>query len=136
MNSVDITPTKGFPHMYDFVGDKVTSGSPIVLIVLTFVIIVYYILFSYLGVSATGAVAQAPPTSLGITFLDFRSSSLVGQSFFGSIPQRLVSPGYSALIPAIITSLSAIAFSLFSFRFIYKHNNCTSFVVKHQYKGL
>ena len=70
MSSVDITPTKGFPHMYDFVGDKVTKGSPIVLIVLTFVIIVYYILFSYLGVSATGLVAQAPPTSLGITFLE------------------------------------------------------------------
>ena len=70
MSSVDITPTKGFPHMYDFIGDNVTKGSPVVLIVLTFVIIVYYILFSYLGVSVTGGVAQAPPTSLGITFLE------------------------------------------------------------------
>jgi len=70
MSSVDITPTKGFPHMYDFIGDKVTRGSPVVLIVLTFVIIVYYMLFSYLGVSVTGGVAQAPPTSLGITFLE------------------------------------------------------------------
>ena len=50
MDSIDITPTKGFPHMYDFIGDKVTHGSPIVLIVLTFVIIIYYIIFSYLGV--------------------------------------------------------------------------------------
>ena len=70
MSSVDITPTKGFPHMYDFIGDKVTHGSPIVLIVITFVIIVYYILFSYLGVSVTGGVAQAVPTSPGITFLE------------------------------------------------------------------
>ena len=37
MDSIDITPTKGFPHMYDFIGDKVTQGSPIVLVVLTFV---------------------------------------------------------------------------------------------------
>ena len=70
MSSVDITPTKGFPHMYDFIGDKVTGGSPVVLIVLTFVIIIYYILFSYLGVSVTGVSAQAPPTSPGITFLE------------------------------------------------------------------
>ena len=70
MSSVDITPTKGFPHMYDFIGDKVTGGSPVVLIVLTFVIIIYYILFSYLGVSVTGVSGQAPPTSPGITFLE------------------------------------------------------------------
>jgi len=70
MSSVDITPTKGFPHMYDFIGDKVTHGSPVVLIVLTFVIIVYYILFSYLGVSVTGAPAQAPIASPSITFLE------------------------------------------------------------------
>ena len=55
MASIDITPTKGFPHMYDFIGDSVTKGSPVVLVVLTFVIIVYYLLFSYLGVSVTGA---------------------------------------------------------------------------------
>ena len=34
MNNIDVTPTKGFPHMYDFVGDSLTKGSPIVLIVL------------------------------------------------------------------------------------------------------
>ena len=69
MDSIDITPTKGFPHMYDFIGDKVTKGSPIVLVVLTFVIIIYYILFSYLGVSVVeGAKAVAPSPS--ITFIE------------------------------------------------------------------
>ncbi len=69
MDSIDITPTKGFPHMYDFIGDKVTKGSPIVLVVLTFVIIIYYILFSYLGVSVVeGAKAIAPSPS--ITFIE------------------------------------------------------------------
>ncbi len=70
MASIDITPTKGFPHMYDFIGDSVTKGSPVVLVVLTFVIIIYYILFSYLGVSVTGAGAQAQPTSPSITFIE------------------------------------------------------------------
>ena len=69
MDSIDITPTKGFPHMYDFIGDKVTQGSPIALVVLTFVIIIYYILFSYLGVSVTGA-PQGAPTSPSITFIE------------------------------------------------------------------
>ena len=69
MDSIDITPTKGFPHMYDFIGDKVTKGSPIVLVVLTFVIIIYYILFSYLGVSVVeGAKTIAPSPS--ITFIE------------------------------------------------------------------
>jgi hypothetical protein len=69
MSNLDITPSKGFPHMYDFIGDKVTTGSPVVLIVLTFVIIVYYILFSYLGVSVVESSSQVLP-SAGITFLE------------------------------------------------------------------
>tara|TARA_B100001287_G_scaffold53412_1_gene42127 strand:- start:561 stop:1400 length:840 start_codon:yes stop_codon:yes gene_type:complete len=69
MDSIDITPTKGFPHMYDFIGDKVTKGSPVVLVVLTFVIIIYYLLFSYLGVSVTEGPQGAAP-SAGITFIE------------------------------------------------------------------
>ena len=65
--SIDITPTKGFPHMYDFIGDNATKGSPVVLIVLTFVIIIYYVFFSYLGVNVP---VQAVPTSASITFLE------------------------------------------------------------------
>ena len=64
MNSVDITPTNGFPHMYDFVGDNVSKGSPVVLIVLTFVIILYYILFSYLGVAGPAAKVAGPAPSM------------------------------------------------------------------------
>ena len=70
MTSIDITPTKGFPHMYDFIGDSVTKGSPVVLVVLTFVIIVYYLLFSYLGVSVTGAGVQGQLASPSITFIE------------------------------------------------------------------
>ena len=52
MDSIDITPSKGFPHMYDFIGDKVTKGSPVVLVILTLIIVLYYVIFSYLGISA------------------------------------------------------------------------------------
>ena len=70
MNNIDVTPTKGFPHMYDFVGDSLTKGSPIVLIVLTVVIILYYVLFSYLGVSASQAPPVASAGSGGLTFIE------------------------------------------------------------------
>mgnify|MGYP006075234923 FL=1 len=56
--NVDITPTDGFPHMYDYVNNAAGVGSnPIVLIILTFVIVFYYILFSYLGISESGSSA-------------------------------------------------------------------------------
>jgi len=65
---LDITPTQGFPHMYDFVGGTVAKGAnPLVLIVLTGVIMIYYLLFSYLGVAKSTSVAS---TSVGITFIE------------------------------------------------------------------
>ena len=70
MNSIDITPTKGFPYMYDFIGNKATTGNPIVLIVLTVVIVIYYVIFSYLGVSGINAGQNIPPPSPGIAFIE------------------------------------------------------------------
>ena len=71
MNSIDITPTKGFPHMYDFIGDSVGKGSsPVVLIVLTIVIIFYYILFSYLGISAQEVVVAQTQKSPTLNFVE------------------------------------------------------------------
>ena len=70
MDSIDITPSKGFPHMYDFIGDKVTKGSPVVLVILTLIIIMYYIIFSYLGVSVAKSGLTEAPKSAGITFIE------------------------------------------------------------------
>jgi hypothetical protein len=59
--NVDITPTDGFPHMYDYVNNVAGVGStPIVLIILTFVVVFYYILFSYLGISGSGSGHNIP----------------------------------------------------------------------------
>ena len=47
---LDITPSQGFPHMYDFIGKTAAKGAnPLVLVILTAVIMLYYLLFSYLG---------------------------------------------------------------------------------------
>tara|TARA_B100000795_G_scaffold199322_1_gene153182 strand:- start:27991 stop:28860 length:870 start_codon:yes stop_codon:yes gene_type:complete len=68
---LDITPTQGFPHMYDFVDKTMSKGAnPLVLIVLTVVIMVYYLLFSYLGVSKNVAVASTSGSAVGITFIE------------------------------------------------------------------
>ena len=68
--NIDVTPTHGYPHMYDFIGNTAgASSNPVVLIVLTIVILLYYILFSYLGVSAPRVDAGVGP-STGITVLE------------------------------------------------------------------
>lgn len=71
--NVDITPTDGFPHMYDYVNGAVSeAANPLVLIILTLVILCYYFLFSYLGISSSaGAAARTGgPPSPGITFIE------------------------------------------------------------------
>jgi len=70
--NVDITPTDGFPHMYDYVNGAVGAGAnPLVLIIFTIVIISYYFLFSYLGISGSSPATQAVGTkSAGITFIE------------------------------------------------------------------
>jgi len=67
---LDITPTQGFPHMYDFIGNTMAKGAnPIVLIIFTAVIMLYYLLFSYLGVGGAPGAGPQPP-SPGVTFIE------------------------------------------------------------------
>lgn len=67
--NVDITPTQGFPHMYDYIGDTVARGAnPLVLVIFVAIIILYYLLFSYIGVKGRGGT---PTTAApGITFIE------------------------------------------------------------------
>ena len=57
--------------MYDFIGKTAARGAnPVVLVVLTAVIMLYYLLFSYLGSSAKVGQAAAVPPSPGMTFFE------------------------------------------------------------------
>ena len=70
---LDITPSQGFPHMYDFIGKTAAKGAnPLVLVILTAVIMLYYLLFSYLGLGgvSSGAGSTSAPTSAGMTFIE------------------------------------------------------------------
>ena len=50
--NIDITPTDGYPHMYDYLNNAVGVGSnPLVIIILTFVItyFIYHFMFFLVG---------------------------------------------------------------------------------------
>ena len=67
---LDITPSQGFPHMYDFIGNTARKAiNPIVLVIFTFVIMIYYVLFSYLG-HGSGSGQTATSSSPGITIIE------------------------------------------------------------------
>jgi hypothetical protein len=70
---LDITPTQGFPNMYNFIGNSVSKGiSPMVLIIFTVVLIAYYVLFSFLGSggsSGNSGVSSVPSVSTKSTGL-------------------------------------------------------------------
>lgn len=58
--------------MYDFIGKTAAKGAnPLVLVILTAVIMLYYLLFSYLGLgSSSGGVGAASVSSPGMTFIE------------------------------------------------------------------
>ena len=69
--NVDITPTQGFPRMYDYIGDTVAKGvNPLVLIIFVAIIIIYYVLFSYLGISGRSSGSSKTLAAPGISFIE------------------------------------------------------------------
>ena len=73
MNNLDITPSDGYPKMYDFVDNSIDATSnPTVLIMFTFVIVIYYVIFHYLGISLAqeAQIPQAQLNTPGINFLE------------------------------------------------------------------
>jgi hypothetical protein len=72
-NMINITPGDGFPKMYDFIGDNVTKGlNPFALIIFTVIILLYYVLFSYLGVNiaSTSSGGITPSRSVGLQVIE------------------------------------------------------------------
>ncbi len=68
---LDITPTQGFPNMYNFIGDTITKGvSPVVLVIFTVIMILYYMLFSFLGAGAPSPAIGNGSKSVGLTIIE------------------------------------------------------------------
>tara|TARA_B110000046_G_scaffold162805_1_gene177337 strand:- start:2394 stop:3272 length:879 start_codon:yes stop_codon:yes gene_type:complete len=69
---LDITPTNGFPNMYNFISNKVAKGvSPVVLVIFTVILILYYVLFSFLKGGGSGdATSIVASKSTGLVLIE------------------------------------------------------------------
>ena len=68
MNSIDVSPSDGFSHIYNSMNESMTHTNPLVLISLSAIIIVYFIIFSYLGYTPGYSASQQQ--SRGLTFIE------------------------------------------------------------------
>ena len=75
MDNIDVSPSKGFSNIYNKINTNFVNGntSPVVLVILTIVIVCYYIIFSYLDVS----VPQQTIESRGMSFLELLMWGLI-----------------------------------------------------------
>ena len=48
MNSVDVSPSSGFSHIYDSMNNSLSDANPLVLVALTMIIIFYFIQIQFL----------------------------------------------------------------------------------------
>ena len=68
MNSIDVSPSDGFSHIYNSMNDSLSNANPLVLISLSAIIVVYFIIFSYLGYSPGYSASQQQ--SKGLKFIE------------------------------------------------------------------
>ena len=65
---IDISPSNGFSHLYDSMNKKLASVNPLVLIILTIIVLFYFIVFSYLA--PTGGQPMPTPKSNGMWLIE------------------------------------------------------------------
>lgn len=66
---VDVSSSDGFSHIYNSMNNSMATTNPIVLIILTGIIVVYFFIFSYLGYTP-GTPSASGPSSMGLTIIE------------------------------------------------------------------
>ena len=66
---VDVSSSDGFSHIYNSMNDSMAQTNPIVLIILTGIIVVYFFIFTYLGYTP-GTPSTPGPSSMGLTIIE------------------------------------------------------------------
>ena len=67
---MDILPGQVLPGFYDSMNRRFAIDNPLVLIILTVLIVLYYIIFNYLGAAGTEVPSTPVPASGGIKFIE------------------------------------------------------------------
>ena len=68
MNSIDVSPSSGFSHIYNSMNESISHANPLVLVALSAIVIIYFIIFSYLGYSPGYSASQQQ--SKGLKFIE------------------------------------------------------------------
>ena len=66
MNSINVSPTQGFSHIYDSMNNAIGQSNPLILIILSVIILFYFIIFSYLGYNMSYPEALVPNRGLSV----------------------------------------------------------------------
>ena len=61
MEDINVSSSKGFEQVYDTMNNSIVSANPTILIILTMIIIFYFIVFSYLGYSPAPETTATTP---------------------------------------------------------------------------
>ena len=72
----DVSSSDGFSHIYNSMNNSLVKTSPVVLIMLTGIIVVYFFIFSYLGYTP-GESSSTGPQSMGITIVEVITWGLI-----------------------------------------------------------
>jgi len=64
MNTINVSPTQGFSHIYDNMNNAFGKSNPMVLIILSAIILFYFIIFSYLGLNISYPESAVPHRGL------------------------------------------------------------------------
>lgn len=66
MNSINVSPTQGFSHIYDSMNNAIGKTNPMVLIILSIIILFYFVIFSYLGYNISNPETAVSNSGLGV----------------------------------------------------------------------
>ena len=67
---MDISPSQALPGFYDSFNRRFSIDNPLILIILTVIIILYYVVFNYLGAAGTDMAQMPIQESGGIKFIE------------------------------------------------------------------
>lgn len=69
--NVEVSPTsENFPNMYGSITNIFSHSNPVVLVIITIIMIVFFVMFNYLGVSPYSIVNEGAPTSPGVRVIE------------------------------------------------------------------